>query len=306
MNMYINQSFQVKWNNFISSQSHVSNGVKQGGCLSPTLFSVYLNELIKTLRKNNIGCRYGSEYMGVFCYADDLSLLCPSFTGIKEMLKTCEDYAMKHNILFNAKKSQMLTFDHKSRILVKPILKMKNGEEIPYVTECNHLGNILSSISDIPLVDHAVNDIYIYKRTNCLLADFFLRIAKLFHAYLILIAQTFMVVHCGNILIENCWNHFCIAWRKCIRRVWKIPLTSHNVLLPYIHNTIAFNVILEKRCIKFLWTLFNSGYDIYRTTIKNFLHNRNTTIGENVLNSCINIILFLLIDLKISIYCITR
>ena len=36
--------------------------------------------------------------MGVFCYADDLSLLCPSFTGIKEMLKTCEDYAMKNNI----------------------------------------------------------------------------------------------------------------------------------------------------------------------------------------------------------------
>ena len=76
MNMYINQSFQVKWNNIIFSQNHVSNGVKQGGCLSPTLFSVYLNELIETLRKNNIGCRYGSEYMGVFCYADNLSLLC--------------------------------------------------------------------------------------------------------------------------------------------------------------------------------------------------------------------------------------
>ena len=99
--------------------------------------------------------------MGVFCYADDLSLLCPSFTGIKEMLKTCEDYAMKHNILFNAKKSQMLTYDYKSRISVKPILKIKNGEEIQNVTECNHLGNILRTISDIPIVDHAVNDIYI-------------------------------------------------------------------------------------------------------------------------------------------------
>ena len=107
-NMYINQSFQVKWNNIISSQSHVSNGVKQGGCLSPTLFSVYLNELNETIRKNNISCRYGSEYMGVFCYADDLSLLCPSYTGIKEILKNCEDYAMKHNILFNTKKSQCL------------------------------------------------------------------------------------------------------------------------------------------------------------------------------------------------------
>ena len=77
----------------ISSQNHVSNGVKQGECLSPTLFSVHINELIETLRKNNIGCRYGSEYMGVFCYADDLNLLCPSFTEIKEILKTCEDYA---------------------------------------------------------------------------------------------------------------------------------------------------------------------------------------------------------------------
>ena len=94
----------------LSSQSHISNRVKQDGCLSPTLFTVYRNELIEVLRKNNIGCRYGSEYMGVFCYADDLSLLCPSFTGIKEMLKTCENYAMKHNILFNAKKKSKYTY----------------------------------------------------------------------------------------------------------------------------------------------------------------------------------------------------
>ena len=66
---------------------------------------------------------------------------------------------MKHDILFNAKKSQMLTIDHKSRISVKPIIKMKNGEDILYVTECNHLGNILSTISDFPIVDHALNDL---------------------------------------------------------------------------------------------------------------------------------------------------
>ena len=103
MNIYVNQSFPVKWNNIISSQSHISNGVKQGSCLSPTLFSVYLNELLETTRKNSIRCRYCSEYMGIFCYADDLNLLFPSFAGIKEMLKTCESYAIKHNILFNAK-----------------------------------------------------------------------------------------------------------------------------------------------------------------------------------------------------------
>ena len=172
--------------------------------------------------------------MGVFCYADDLSLLCPSFTGIKVMLKTCEDYAMKHNILFNAKKSQMLTYDHKFRISVKPILKMKNDEEIPYVTECNHLGNILSIMSDIPFVDHAVNDIYI-REPIVYLRIFHLRIAKLFHVYLILIAQTFMVVHCGNILIENCWNHFILPGENVPEEFGKFLLLH---IMFYYHTSI--------------------------------------------------------------------
>ena len=73
MNMYINQQIQVKLNNLILMQSGISNGVKQGGCLSPTLFSVYLNKLIEILRSSNIGCRYGNHYIGVYCYADDIS-----------------------------------------------------------------------------------------------------------------------------------------------------------------------------------------------------------------------------------------
>ena len=50
---------------------------------------------------------------------------------------------------------------------------MKNGEEISYVTECNHFGNILSTISEFSIVDHAVNDLFM--RANCLLSDFFYR-----------------------------------------------------------------------------------------------------------------------------------
>ena len=33
------------------SNCYISNGVKQGGCISPTFFSVYLNGLIEKLRK---------------------------------------------------------------------------------------------------------------------------------------------------------------------------------------------------------------------------------------------------------------
>ena len=90
MNMYINQTIQVRWNNTLSNVCGISNGVKQGGCLSPTLFSLYINNLINILRKNNICCRYGPHFRGVYGYADDISLLCPTVSGMKEKLKTCK------------------------------------------------------------------------------------------------------------------------------------------------------------------------------------------------------------------------
>ena len=35
--------------------------------------------------------------MGVYCFADDISLLSPPFTGIKEMFKICEDVVDDHD-----------------------------------------------------------------------------------------------------------------------------------------------------------------------------------------------------------------
>ena len=43
----------------------LKNGVEQSGYLSPSLFNDYLNKLIEILKTSNVGCRYGSQYMGV-------------------------------------------------------------------------------------------------------------------------------------------------------------------------------------------------------------------------------------------------
>ena len=74
MNMYVIQVIQIKWIDLLSDKCKIGSGVKQGGCLSPSLFSICLNNLILNLSNSNIGCKYRSEYMGVFGYADDLSL----------------------------------------------------------------------------------------------------------------------------------------------------------------------------------------------------------------------------------------
>ena len=168
MNIYLNQQIHVKWNSTISMKSSISNGVKQGGYLSPSLFSVYLNKLIQILRKCNIGCRYGNHYMGVYCYADDLSLLSPTFTGLQEMLKICELYANNYDIILNAKKSQLLYFGCNSSIIPDTAnLVMQNGQSIQYVDKCSHLGNDLCPTNKNVL---PLNDLNC--RLNNLLADF--------------------------------------------------------------------------------------------------------------------------------------
>ena len=48
--------------------------------------------------------------MGVYCYADDIGLLSPTLSGLKERLKLCEDYALKHKIIFNDSKGEPLYF----------------------------------------------------------------------------------------------------------------------------------------------------------------------------------------------------
>ena len=76
--------------------------------MSPVLFSVYMNYLINILKKRNIGCKAANRYMGIFAYAEDLSLLCPTIDRMKQMLNTCEIYASDFNIKFNASKSKLM------------------------------------------------------------------------------------------------------------------------------------------------------------------------------------------------------
>jgi hypothetical protein len=54
-------------------------------------------------------------------------------------------------------------------------------------------------------------------------------------------------------------NTFFVAWRKCIRQLFKIPWRTHNVLLNLICDDIPIEAQLHKRFIKFLVNIINSS-----------------------------------------------
>ena len=84
-----------------------------------------------------------------------------------------------------------------------------------------------------------------------------------------------MVANCGNIIVY-------IAWRKTVRRTWKINSRTHKVLINKINRCAPIDISLEKRCIKFVWSLFNSRYALYRRTVKISFTNMNSAITENI------------------------
>ena len=109
--------------------------------------------------------------MGVYCYADDIVLLFPTVSGLKEILKLCEDYALKHKLIFNASKSQFLYFSSNTTGVPKDfMLKMKSGQVIPYTDTCNYLSNTICSHDGNVLIDNTITDMNM--RLNNLLTEF--------------------------------------------------------------------------------------------------------------------------------------
>ena len=89
--MYTNQSLQVKWSNTLSDQFSVMNGVKQGGVLSPSIFSVYTDGLLERLQQTGVGCHMGSRFTGALVYADDIILLATCKSALSILISVCED-----------------------------------------------------------------------------------------------------------------------------------------------------------------------------------------------------------------------
>ena len=73
---------KVRWGNVSSSPFTVSNGVRQGGILSPYLFSLYMDDLSRKLNSVQSGCFVGLSLLNHLMFADDLCVFSPSVKGL--------------------------------------------------------------------------------------------------------------------------------------------------------------------------------------------------------------------------------
>ena len=168
---YQHQSMYVKWGSTMSSKFQVTDGVRQGGVLSPLLFDVYVNELSELLNKSGIGGNLGGTIINHMLYADDICIVSLSSSGLQHLLNICSDYCERHDLTFNAKKSMCMYFSTSiNKHCGLPVIYLGNCE-CHFVNEVKYLGVMIHS-SMKTTIDVTRQTRKFYMQANLLLHNF--------------------------------------------------------------------------------------------------------------------------------------
>ena len=153
--MYTHQCLNVSWNNSQSKYFSTTNGVKQGGVLSPILFSLYIDELLTRLKHSGYGCMVGYVYCGAFAYADDIALVASTTHALKAMCDICTNFAHEYDIQFNTAKCQLIKYGESDDV---PFYF--NGTLIEYVRHGVHIGHSIGPVTHCYMVRDVTRDFF--------------------------------------------------------------------------------------------------------------------------------------------------
>ncbi len=100
----------IKINGYISEWFDISSGVQQRDSVYPTLSVLYINYLIKEVRKLNIGVKVGEELVSIFAFADDIVIITNSEEELQQILKSIEAWCKNWPLIVNKDKSRIVHF----------------------------------------------------------------------------------------------------------------------------------------------------------------------------------------------------
>ena len=276
--MYLVGNCRVQWNNDKSRSFDLKNGVKQGGVLSPFLFSIYINPLIKMMHNSRKGCYIGKTPANIFIYADDIVLLSPTVTSMKYMIELCEIYSYEYFLRFNGEKSKVIPF---TKYEVNNFVNIcLNGNKLEIVNSYRHLGNVF--INNRHLVDFkdAIHDMKV--KCNTIINEFrnvdTCAKTKLFNSQCISLYGSVLIDIDNNNDIER----LKIEWRKCCRYILNLNKRTRSILLPFLMQTPNVLEIIYVRFLNFFIKGLNHEDEFIRSFFYNSITSQNSYCVLNI------------------------
>ena len=112
--VYRRQRTIIKGDGWWSDEIAPTRGVRQGDPLSPVVFNLIMDGLIRHLPPH-IGYQLGGKLVSVVAYADDITLVAASPEGLQVLLSKVQEYLDCCGLKINAAKSRTLSFQGQPR-----------------------------------------------------------------------------------------------------------------------------------------------------------------------------------------------
>ena len=167
---YSSQSSVIRWQSVVSGSFSISNGVRQGGILSPFLFRFYIRKLIHKITRSGIGCYFMNRFVNLLAYADDIVLLAPSWYTMQNLLHILERASKEISMVCNTQKTLCMVFNPhiKSKLVCENFPNfVLDGHQLSFVPTFKYLGHIIEKnmCDDLDIAREIRN---LYFRTNVL------------------------------------------------------------------------------------------------------------------------------------------
>jgi len=164
LNLYWRQHASVRWNGEVSRDVTVERGVRQGCVISPLLFNLYSEFMIREAMEDMEGITFNGINFTDLRYADDAVLLADKRKKLQKMIdrlnETCKEYGMEINV----KKTKVMIINKAKTSTGTKRHVMLNGVPLEQVTRFKYLGSWIT--------DDARNDIDITARIGMAKASF--------------------------------------------------------------------------------------------------------------------------------------
>ena len=93
----------------------IRDRTRQGGVLSPFLFSRYIRDLLDSVAGSRVGCFIRDQCVNILAYADDLVFLAPSWHALQLLLNILNEQCCLSDLTCNASKTVCMIFVAKNR-----------------------------------------------------------------------------------------------------------------------------------------------------------------------------------------------
>ena len=285
ISIYRRQMANVRWKSDVSDQFSIRNGVRQGAIASPILFCFYMDRLFHLLKVSGSGCMIGNFYGGVHGYADDLLFLCPSRSGLQEMLDIASKYAAEHKISFSTdvipakSKTKGIVFSDR-KLRFNPVPIKLNGNPLPWVEQSKYLGNRITGLMDGYSSDVREKRARFIERNCELNQEFYFAHPEVKSRINMIYNSSFS----GSVLwdMTSANTQMIInSWSVAVRHMWGLPYNAHRYLMEKLSGTHAKTMLLC-RYIKFIKSIQKSPKLAVQFLYQKIRKNLNTVTGKNI------------------------